>query len=817
MIEEMRKILEDIELSAEKRVEIENCLADCIQLEQEQIETLLKLATTERELKETLLRQQLIMSCVADTITVYDKKLNQKSISDSIQILRGFSIAEALQQTIEQAFTPKSIQLIKKTLKEEMLLEETGDNPNPKRNRTLELQQYHKNGHIIWVEMTLSYIRNGKGTITGMISVTRDITKRKLIEKKAALDQTRLKNIITASPTGIHFYKTDSEGDLIFIGANPAADNILKIKHDELKGKTITEAFPGLSKTNIPERYKKIALHGMPWKSEQVNYEHGSIKGVFRVEAFRSEPERIVVMFDDITERKQAEEALKASRKMMREILDLIPVRVFWKDLDSVYLGCNKIFANDAGFNDPEDVIGKTDFQMYWRNQAETYRAYDKQVTKNDRSELLIEESQATPDGKIMEIITNKIPMHDPIGAVSGVLGTYVDITKIKQAEARNKKMQQQMENAVRMEAIGTLAGGIAHDFNNILTGIQGNISLALLLLPSTDPAFEKLRNTEECVKSAAALTAQLLGFARGGRYELRLGNMNETIQKSLEMFGRTKKELSLPCKLAPDLWNNKMDSGQIEQVLLNIFINAWQATPGGGSISVETGNVTLREKIGVNSLEPGPYVKVCITDTGMGMDEKTQSRIFEPFFTTKEMGRGTGLGLASAYGIIIGHNGAINVYSQPGQGTTFIIHLPALINAVVETHNDKNEPIKKGNENILLVDDEIVILDIAKALLTYLGYNVLTAKNGKDAIDIYRKDKNINLVILDMIMPDMQGGEVFDSLREIDPTITVLLSSGYSLDGQAQGIIERGCNGFIQKPFTIKELSLKVREVLDK
>ncbi|MFZ2187957.1 MAG: PAS domain S-box protein [Candidatus Moraniibacteriota bacterium] len=811
----MRKILEDVVMSVEKRKQVENCFVECRQTEKDLHETLQKLEASEREQREAASRHKMIMDCVADTITVYDKKLNPISVSESIQGLRGFSVAEALRQTLEQAFTPESVRLIKKTFEEELLLE-ASDKPDLKRNRTIELQQYHKNGSAIWVEMTLSYISNGDGKTTGIISVTRNISKRKLIEKKSALNQERLKNIIAASPVGMHFYITDNQGELVFVGANPAADNILKIKHDGLKGKTIIEAFPGLSQTDIPEQYKKVALHGIPWKSEQIDYEHGSIKGAFQVEVFRSEPGRIVVMFSNITEQKKAEEALKTSRKMMREILDLIPVRVFWKDLDLFYEGCNKVFAKDAGFCEPEEVIGKDDFQMGWRDQAENYRTCDKRVIESGCPEFLIEESQTTPNGETIEIITSKIPLYNSKGTIVGVLGSYIDITELRQAEAQNRKMQKQMENAVRMEAIGTLAGGIAHDFNNILTGIQGNISLAMLYLSPTDLAFDKLRDTESCVKSAATLTAQLLGFARGGRYELKLGNMNNAIRKSLELFGRTKKEISLQSKLAPDLWNNLMDAGQIEQVLLNIFINAWQAMPGGGSISIETENVSLGEKIGPDSLESGPYVKICITDTGMGMDEKTQSRIFEPFFTTKEMGRGTGLGLASAYGIIKGHNGTIGVQSQPGEGTTFTIHLPASNNEIINENKRENTDIQKGHERVLLIDDEDMIIEVGKELLSHLGYTVFTAKNGQDAIDFYRENTDIDLVILDMIMPGMQGGEVFDFLRKINPAATIILSSGYSLKGAAMRIMKRGCNGFIQKPFTLSELSLKIREVLD-
>ncbi|GAG21264.1 unnamed protein product, partial [marine sediment metagenome] len=240
------------------------------------------------------------------------------------------------------------------------------------------------------------------------------------------------------------------------------------------------------------------------------------------------------------------------------------------------------------------------------------------------------------------------------------------------------KRLEAQFQAAQRMEAIGTLAGGLAHDFNNILMGIQGNTSLILLHKTSTHPDYERLKGIEEGVKSGAELTRQLLGFARGGKYEVRPTNLNELIENQNHMFGRTKKEITIRGKYEDKPWTVEVDQGQIEQVLLNLYVNAWQAMPGGGDLYIETENVTLDEDYAKPfNMEPGRYVKISVTDSGVGMDEATQQRIFEPFFTTKEMGRGTGLGLASVYGIIRNHGGIISVYSEKGKGTTFEIYLP--------------------------------------------------------------------------------------------------------------------------------------------
>jgi CheY-like chemotaxis protein len=367
------------------------------------------------------------------------------------------------------------------------------------------------------------------------------------------------------------------------------------------------------------------------------------------------------------------------------------------------------------------------------------------------------------------------------------------------------------------MEAIGTLAGGIAHDFNNLLMGIQGYASLSLINLDSSHPNYERLKRIEEQVQSGADLTKQLLGFARGGRYQVKPTDMNDIIEKTSSMFGRTKKEISIHRKFAEDLWIVEVDRGQMEQVLLNLYVNAWQAMPGGGEIYLETENIILDDELSLSyAVEPGQYIKLSMTDNGTGMDEKTKERIFDPFFTTKAIGRGTGLGLAMVYGIIKGHKGMINVFSEPGCGATFTIYLPASKREVVKEKSETGI-IVRGTETILLVDDEKMVLEVNKELLESMGYRVYAVGSGQEAIAVFMEKRDeIDLVILDMIMPGISGGGTFDRFREINSEIKVLLSSGYSLNGEAASIMDRGCNGFLQKPFHVKKLSQKVREILD-
>ncbi len=381
---------------------------------------------------------------------------------------------------------------------------------------------------------------------------------------------------------------------------------------------------------------------------------------------------------------------------------------------------------------------------------------------------------------------------------------------------SRRKRLEAQLQHVERMEALGTLAGGIAHNFNNILMGIQGNASLMLLDKDPSHTDYRRLESIIEYVQSGSELTKQLLGFARGGNYEVRPIDINRMVKRTAEMFGRTRKDIRITQDLRGDLWSVEADERQLEQVFLNLYVNAWQAMPEGGELSLTTSHLTvIPESPLARELSPGEYVVVSVRDTGTGMDESIQSRIFEPFFTTKEVGKGTGLGLASAFGIVKKHGGTIRVRSRPGRGTTFSVYLPASGAEVLAEEKTPGEVIK-GSGTVLLVDDEAMILDVGTDLLRELGYNVITASSGPEAIETFRQRRGeVDLVILDLVMPDMDGGKVYEALKEIAPDVKALLASGHGIEGRATEVLEAGCDGFLQKPFNLDELSRKIGEIM--
>ncbi|MGA2603515.1 MAG: response regulator [Verrucomicrobiia bacterium] len=517
----------------------------------------------------------------------------------------------------------------------------------------------------------------------------------------------------------------------------------------------------------------------------------------------------------DITERKRAEEALRASQQIIEEIINAIPVRVFWKDKNLVYLGCNAVFARDAGFADPKDIIGKDDYQMGWRDQAEKYRGDDRQVIESGCPKLFIEEPQTTPEGNTITLLSSKLPLRNSKGEISGILGTYMDITERKRLEA-------QLSQSQKMETVGKLAGGIAHEFNSILTAIIGQSELLLGDLPAGSPLAKNATEISKAAGRAATLTRQLLAYGRKQFLQPEALDLNRVIASMEAMFHHLMGvDVVTQIVTAAGLKAVRADAGQIEQVIMNMALNARDAMPNGGKLTLETANVSFgQESVGRDAeLKPGDYVMLAITDTGAGMSAEVRAHVFEPFFTTKGVGQGTGLGLSTCYGIIKQSGGHISVYSEPARGTTFKIYLPQVEQQTkIPIQRFDSSDLPRGTETILLVEDDPALREMAATLLRRLGYTVLAADNGLEALRLTHQKSTgyIDLLFTDVVMPQMSGKELSDRIHALHPNTKILFTSAYTESAIVhQGALNPGVE-ILQKPFTPSALAHKVREVLD-
>lgn len=534
-------------------------------------------------------------------------------------------------------------------------------------------------------------------------------------------------------------------------------------------------------------------------------------------------PTLVCSFISDITERKQAEIALQNNQRMLRSILDTVPQSVFWKDINSVYLGCNQIFAHAVGLNSPDEINGKTDYDLPWpRSDIADYIADDQTVIASNAPKWHILEQIQQADGKRIWVETSKVPLHDENGTVFGVLGVYEDITERKLADEEKQHLEEQLRQAQKMEAVGRLAGGVAHDFNNMLQVINSYAEMVLNDMSHDNPLRDPIIEIAKAGKRSADLTRQLLAFARKQTIIPKVLNLNEIVSGMLNVIGRligedirlVWKPYSSPCFV-------KMDPTQIDQILANLSVNARDAITGVGNITIETDIVEFDEAYCLDNTgyQPGRYVLLLVSDDGCGMDKETQASLFEPFFTTKPQGHGTGLGLATVYGIVKQNAGFINVYSELGYGTTFKIYIPMveLDNVVIE-ESSKIIGRQFGKETILIVEDEEAVLTLTKALLARQGYSVLSANKPNRALQMAREHEgDIDLLITDVIMPEMTGRELWERFSVLRPKTKCIYMSGYTADIIAQhGEIEENLL-ILQKPFTTASLLAKIHEALAK
>lgn len=523
-------------------------------------------------------------------------------------------------------------------------------------------------------------------------------------------------------------------------------------------------------------------------------------------------------LVDKIIERIRIEEQLKQQEALYHDLVETSQDLIWRCDSEGRYTYLNPAWEKVFGYT-LDEMIGRkfTDFQTNDMAKRDK-ELFARLMEGNSVSGL--ETIHIGKDGNEIHLVFNAKFITDDTGKTIGTRGTAYDITTRKQAEKERNQLQEQLLQAQKMESIGRLAGGVAHDFNNMIMVILGNAEIALDEIDTTHPVHESLMEILSSAKRSADLTRQLLAFARKQTISPRPLELNELVAGMFKMLERLIGEnIELAWKPGSELWNVNMDPTQIEQILVNLSVNARDAVGGVGRVSIETANVhvDLSDFHYLPNIIPGDYVMLTVRDSGRGIDKENLPHLFEPFFTTKEIGQGTGLGLATVHGIISQNQGFIDVDSEPGQGTTFRIYLPRFTGDQRATENIQNKKPARGNETILLVEDEVPILTLGKSILEKYGYTVLAAKNPKTALEMLSTYKHpIHLLITDVIMPGMNGKTLSEIISEKRPGLRTLFMSGYTADVIAHhGVLEKNIR-FLEKPFSVRTLAAKTREVLD-
>jgi PAS domain S-box-containing protein len=513
-----------------------------------------------------------------------------------------------------------------------------------------------------------------------------------------------------------------------------------------------------------------------------------------------------------VTQREQerSSEALLQSESLVRSITEGANEVIFLKDLKGRYVMINTPGAAMIGHTVAE-TLGKTDADIFPPETAEVIRKSDTQVLQTGKA-LTYELDITTPGGGIRHFLSTKSPHFGPNGELIGLIGVSLDITD-------RRKLEEQLRQTQKMEAIGTLSGGIAHDFNNLLTVIKGYTGL--VLNATADAAMRVLiARIDQAADRAAALTSQLLAYSRRQVLQPRVFNLNTLVLNLDRLLQRLiGEDIALKSVMEPKLGSIKADPGQIEQVIMNLAVNGRDAMPKGGGLTIETANVNLDDGYARTheGVRPGSYVMLAVSDTGSGMDAPTRSHIFEPFFTTKGVGRGTGLGLSMVYGIVKQSGGSIEVYSEPGHGTTFKIYLPRVEEAVEALPGKSADELARGTETILLVEDDEQVRELARNILINCGYTVLAAESPAAVIRHCENHAGpIHVLLTDVVMPGMGGRQIADQVKPRRPGIKVLYMSGYTTNAIVHhGVLDAGTH-FLQKPFTPASLAAKIREVLN-
>lgn len=754
---------------------------------------------SEEAIRESEARYRLLFESNPNPMWVYDlESLAFLAVNQAAVAHYGYSQKEFLAMTIKDIRPPEHILALMEKVSE---VKSGFESAGVWRHRK-------KDGAIIDVDIlahTLTF-----GDRPAQLVLARDITDQKRAEEALRNSEERFISFMDNLP-GFAWIK-DAQGRYVY--TNRYFRAVFGMCAQSWEGKTDHDVFP----PDIADRFvandRKVIESGKEIRTtEEFVLRDGRHIGLVSKFPISRPGDRLLVggISIDVTEQMHTEEALRLSEDRFQVFMNNSPAVAFMKDEDGRHLYVNEPFARMFG-KPVAEWLGKTDQDIWPPDVAAQLREHDLTVLAGDKV-VELEEAIPTPDGTWHQFLVFKFPFREASGK-KVLAGIAIEVTD-------RKYLEEQLRQAQKMEAIGRLAGGVAHDFNNLLTVISGYSELLQHHLRHDETLRKQVEQIKLAGDRGSALTRQLLAFSRQQVLRPEVLDLNRAVSDLLQMLQRLIGEhIVLNTVLSGDPTFVRTDAGQLEQVLLNLVINARDAMPDGGALTIETANVVLDEaachRLGIGV--PGQYVRLTAQDTGCGMDTVTQTRVFEPFFTTKDQGKGTGLGLATVYGIVIQSHGAISVDSAPGRGTTFTIYLPRSEASSLTPDRPKEYlPPAMGSETVLVVEDQQGVRGFVRNLLRLNGYQVLEASDGEEALRVCREhDGDIRLLLTDLVMPGMSGRELAEKVVAQRPQMRVLFMSGYTDDSVVHAGVAASGMAFLQKPFSPTVLTRKIREALD-
>ncbi len=776
---------------------------------------------TERKLIEAALRDseekyRTILENIEDGYYDVDIQGNFIAFNDSMCRILGYPQEEMLGMNYHQFTDKENAKKVFKTFNE---VYRTG-----KTAKEFDWQVIRKDGTKRYIEVSVSLQKNSSGKPIGFQGVSRDITERKQAENALAEREARYKRLLTSISDYVYTVEI-MDGLPVRTVHGAGCEAVTGYVPDDF------QADPYLWYRMICEedrasviQYAADVISGKagPFLEHRIIHHDGSIRWVRNTSVPHYDKQGRMLSYDsvimDITERKRAEALLRTSEEKYRTILEIMGEGYWENDLKGTFTFVNDAACRMDGYG-REELVGMNYRKLYSPETARKVREVFKKIYETGEPAFMIDTEVPRKDGSVRIHESNAALLRDPSGKPIGFRNLVRDVTERKKAEEEKANIEKQLYQAQKMEAVSSLAGGVAHDFNNMLTVILGYTELIKSRLPQDDSLLNDILEIEKAAGRSKELTRQLLVYSRKEIIAPKPIDLNDLIVGSEKTASRLLGEdIELQFYPGKDIWKIKFDPSQLMVILINLVSNARDAMPKGGKLTIETENIQLNEeycRVHLGFL-PGDYVLLGVSDNGIGMDKETMQHVFEPFFTTKETGKGTGLGLATVYGIIKQNGGFINVYSEPGKGTTFKMYIPRSLEEGEVKKEAEEVLITSGTGTVLLVEDEDMVRKITTEMLEAIGYTTLSIGSPMEALSLFKNDDtHVDLVITDMVMPQMSGKELSDRIKAMRPGVKVLFMSGYSTNVIAdQGVLVEGVH-FIQKPFGMNDLARKVHDAI--